>query len=135
MVRQNNLVSVEPDDGPDQVNLHVCRRLRAKRILANMSQERLARQLGISYQQLQRYEAGTSRLPCTLLYRAARALDMPIGYFFENLMVDTGESTEAALDQATLAIVRDLQGITDATVRQSLTRLVAELARPPAAKG
>jgi transcriptional regulator with XRE-family HTH domain len=135
MVRQPHLASDAQDDGLDQINLHVCRRLRAKRILATMSQERLAKSLGISYQQLQRYEAGTSRLPCTLAYRAARALDVPVGYFFEHLMADGTAPVEPGLDQSILAAVRDIQAIGDPEVRRSLMRLVSELARTASAKG
>ena len=51
-----------------------------------MSQEHLAGTLGISYQQLQRYESGKGRLPSSLLYRVATTLQVPVSYFFEQLV-------------------------------------------------
>jgi len=119
------------DGGVDLVNLHVCQRMKAKRILRSMSQERLAKALGMSYQQLQRYESGKSRLPCSMLYRAALALDVPIGYFFEAIMDDRARDSEQGLDKAALLAVRNIQRLPDGNVRQSLLSLIAELAPAP----
>lgn len=121
-----------PEAGRDySVDLHVGRRLKARRILANMSQERLARALSISYQQLQRYESGKGRLPSAMLYRAATALSVPIGYFFEQLEDGGGCPGEPAVDKSTLTIVRKLQQVVDPDTRQCLTRLIEELGKPP----
>jgi len=120
-----------PDGGVDWVNLHVCQRMRSKRILRDMSQERLAKALGMSYQQLQRYESGKSRLPSSMLYRAALALDVPIGYFFEAILdAPTGDS-EQGLDKAALLAVRNIQRLPDGNMRQSLLNLIADLAPAP----
>ena len=119
------------DEGMDWVNLHVCQRMKAKRILRDMSQERLAGALGISYQQLQRYESGKSRLPCSMLYRAALALDVPVAYFFEALLPDHTGSAEPGLDKATLLAVRNIQSLPGGGMRQSLLNLIADLARAP----
>jgi transcriptional regulator with XRE-family HTH domain len=122
------------DEGVDTINTHVCQRMKAKRILRDMSQERLAKALGISYQQLQRYESGKSRLPCSMLYRAALALDVPLTYFFETVLGDgTGGPThvEQGLDKASLLAVRNIQSLPGGDMRQSLLGLIADLARAP----
>jgi transcriptional regulator with XRE-family HTH domain len=129
MVRQQTCALPEPEESADQVNLTVCRRLKAKRILENMSQERLARGLGISYQQLQRYESGKSRLPSSMLYRAATVLGVPVGYFFGSRNDDARMLVDEGLDRSTVAAVRNLEAITDPAVRQSLLRLIDQLAR------
>jgi transcriptional regulator with XRE-family HTH domain len=120
-----------PDEGVDWVNLHVCKRMKVKRILRDMSQERLAKALGISYQQLQRYESGKSRLPSSMLYHAALTLDVPFTYFFEGILADRAGSPEQGLDKAALLAVRNIQSLPDDDVRQSLFNLIADLARAP----
>lgn len=117
------------DGDGDWVNRHVSRRLKAKRILSNMSQERLAAALGLNYQQLQRYESGKSRLTCSLVYRAAQALDVPIAYFFEGIVADGTEGPDLDIDKTALSIARTCQRIPSARIRKSLLDLADELAR------
>ena len=120
-----------PDEGVDSINLHVCQRMKAKRILRDMSQERLAKALGISYQQLQRYESGKSRLSCSMVYRAALALDVPITYFFDTMPADHGHGTEQGPGKAALLAARNIQRLPDGDMRQSLLNLIADLACAP----
>ena len=118
------------EDRRDWVDLHVAHRLKAKRILENMSQERLARALGISYQQLQRYEAGKGRLTCSLVYRAAKALNVPVTYFFEQMPEGPSAVSDRQPDKATLSAVRNLQGIANPDTRDCLVRLIDVLGKP-----
>lgn len=129
MIAQSASQRPTPEPARDSVDLHIGRRLKARRILANMSQERLAGALGISYQQLQRYESGKGRLPSAMLYRAAMALSVPIGHFFEQL--DDGAPAAAAppMDKSTLTILRKLQDIANPNMRECLTRLIEELGK------
>ena len=131
MVRQQPSPLPAPDGGADWVNLHVCRRMKTQRILSNMSQERLAKALGISYQQLQRYESGKSRLPCSMLYRAALALEVPIVYFFETITDDRGGGSHHGLDKSALVAVKNIQSLPVGDIRQSLMRLIDDLAHSP----
>lgn len=116
------------DGDVDWVNLHVCRRLRAKRILNGMTQERLATALGISQQQLQRYEVGKGRMTCSLIYRAALAMDVPIGYFFEAIPLGEGEEPDREVEKTALLISRTIQDIPSAKIQKSLLDLVGVLA-------
>ena len=130
MICQTASLRTGAEAGRDTLDLHVGRRLKARRILANMSQERLAAALGVSYQQLQRYESGKGKLPSSMLYRAAQALNVPIGHFFEQSADGPGFATEPLVDKSTLTIVRKLQEITNPNTRQCLARLIEELGKP-----
>jgi transcriptional regulator with XRE-family HTH domain len=66
---------------PNPVDKHVGSRMRTRRLLAGMSQERLGEALGITFQQIQKYEKGTNRISASRLVEIARILDVGIDYF------------------------------------------------------
>ena len=70
---------------PKSVDIVVGKRVRLRRVAIKMSQEELAKALGITFQQVQKYENGTNRISCSRLYDIARALKTPINYFFSDL--------------------------------------------------
>ena len=69
----------------DPVAIHIGGRIRVRRKMAGLSQEGLGRLIGISFQQVQKYENAGLRLTAALLYRFCNAVDVPIQYFFEGL--------------------------------------------------
>lgn len=69
----------------DPVDRHVGRRLRLRRALLGLSQERLGALLGVTFQQIQKYERGANRIGAGRLWRLASILDVPVGWFFEEL--------------------------------------------------
>lgn len=71
--------------GSGAIDVHVGKRLRAARMLRGMSQTGLGDALGISFQQIQKYEKGTNRIGVGTLYVISKTLNVPIGYFFEGL--------------------------------------------------
>ncbi len=71
--------------GPDAIDEHVGSRIRARRIGLRMSQAELGRSLGVTFQQVQKYENGSNRVGASTLFRVATALGMPLDYFFEGL--------------------------------------------------
>jgi transcriptional regulator with XRE-family HTH domain len=73
------------DGSPDPVDVHVGGRIRMRRILLGQSQESVAARLGVSFQQLQKYESGTNRVSASRLYDAAHILMVPISYFFDEM--------------------------------------------------
>ncbi len=85
---------------PNPVDLHVGGRIRMKRKVLGVSQERLAEALGLTFQQVQKYERGANRVSASKLYEIARFLQAPISYFFEGLADPTvegaGGDTEGA---------------------------------------
>jgi len=68
---------------PNPVDKHVGSRMRTRRLLAGMSQEKLGDALGITFQQIQKYEKGTNRISASRLQQVARALSVPVEYFYE----------------------------------------------------
>jgi len=75
---------------PNPIDVQVGRRLRAQRVLLGLSQEKLGDAVGLTFQQVQKYERGANRISASRLYELARALNIPVSYFFAEL----GESNE-----------------------------------------
>ena len=73
-------------DGPHPVDRHVGLRIRIRRKEVGVSQERLAEALGITFQQVQKYERGANRVSASKLWEIARALNTGVGYFYEGLV-------------------------------------------------
>jgi transcriptional regulator with XRE-family HTH domain len=79
---------VTPQPGPstpNHVDVHVGARIRMRRKILGLSQERLADSLGLTFQQVQKYERGANRVSSSKLYQVARTLETPISYFFDGL--------------------------------------------------
>jgi transcriptional regulator with XRE-family HTH domain len=74
---------------PNPVDKHVGARLRMRRVLMAMSQEKLGEALGITFQQVQKYEKGTNRIGASRLQQAARILGVPVNFFFEGAQPDS----------------------------------------------
>ena len=72
-------------DGPDPVDTHVGGRLRLRRNLVGMSQEQLGEALGLTFQQIQKYERGMNRMGASRLYHMSRVLGVPPEYFFDEM--------------------------------------------------
>jgi transcriptional regulator with XRE-family HTH domain len=68
---------------PNPIDIHVGSRVRLRRMMLGMSQEKLGESLGITFQQIQKYEKGTNRIGASRLQHIARVLTMPVSYFFE----------------------------------------------------
>jgi transcriptional regulator with XRE-family HTH domain len=84
------------DKTPDPVDIHVGRRLRMRRKDLGYSQQALADALGLTFQQVQKYEGGSNRISASKLQATAMFLKTPIGFFFEGLDDPQGTDTTAA---------------------------------------
>ncbi len=71
--------------GPHPIDVHVGSRLRLRRNLLGISQTDLGKALGVTFQQVQKYEKGTNRISASRLFNLSRVLDVPISFFFEDL--------------------------------------------------
>jgi transcriptional regulator with XRE-family HTH domain len=91
----------EPDLGPNPVDRHVGLRIRMRRKELGISQERLAEAIGLTFQQVQKYERAANRVSASKLWEMARALSTNIGYFYEGLG-DTAEPAGANIPRDTL---------------------------------
>jgi len=70
---------------PHPVDVHVGKRLRLRRNMLGLSQEDLGKSIGVTFQQVQKYERGTNRIGSSRLYDIAAMLSVPVGYFFEEV--------------------------------------------------
>jgi transcriptional regulator with XRE-family HTH domain len=78
-------MSGAPEPMANPVDLHVGHRIRSRRKSLGMSQSELAARLGLTFQQIQKYERGSNRVSASKLYETARALNVPLTDFFEGL--------------------------------------------------
>ena len=77
------------DGGANPIDLHVGKRLKKARLSRGMSQERLAKAMNITFQQVQKYEKGLNRIGASRLWDLAQVLDVPISYFYEGMSEET----------------------------------------------
>ena len=134
-----------PSGKPHPVDVQVGARLRLRRTLLGMSQEKLGEAIGLTFQQVQKYERGANRIGSSRLFDLARVLDVPVSYFFEDMSADTaartpsrikglGEVRTAPIEpdpmvkRETLELVRAYYRIGDASIRKRLFELTKSLA-------
>lgn len=73
------------DNSPNPVDVYVGKRMRLRRQILRMTQQELAELLGVSFQQIQKYEKGDNRIGASRLWDIAQVLNAPIGYFYEGM--------------------------------------------------
>ncbi len=111
-----------------EIDQHIGRRVRERRIVLGLSQTALANGLGITFQQVQKYEKGFNRISAGKLYGCAQLLDVPPEYFFEGLEgFDTGTPVKTRSDEA-LKLARAYYRIDDPAQRQHVRKLVQAIA-------
>lgn len=119
------------------VDVHVGKRVRHRRWLIGMTQQQLAEQVGIKFQQIQKYETGANRISASRLWDIAEALDVPVSFFFEGLdetqKTDAGKkSVPADLmgDKEALDLVRSYYAIPENQRRRlfELARVLSDVA-------
>src|SRR3977135_3341703 len=91
----------EPTQGPNPVDRHVGLRIRMRRKELGVSQERLAESIGLTFQQVQKYERAANRVSASKLWELSRALNTSISYFYEGLG-DTHETAGSNLPRESM---------------------------------
>lgn len=136
-----------PAKPPNPIDTYVGARVRMRRVQVDMSQQILGGHLGLTFQQIQKYEKGTNRIGASRLAQIGKILEVPVAFFFEGA---PGGCEGAAGDRTTNAFLdllgtRDAQAlitsfaqIQDVTLRRSIVDLVMRLAclggsEPPSA--
>jgi transcriptional regulator with XRE-family HTH domain len=131
---------------PSPVDVHVGARVRMRRKMLNISQEQLANALGLTFQQVQKYERGANRISASKLYDIARTLQAPVSSFFDGLAdplaggVDAASQTASQTVSAFLLLPEAMQlaeqfpKIGQASLRRRIVDLARALAdeEPPA---
>jgi transcriptional regulator with XRE-family HTH domain len=126
---------------PNPIDVHVGTRIRMRRMLVGMSQEKLGERLGLTFQQVQKYEKGTNRVSASRLFHVAQVLGVTVQYFYEDLpegaeegaVEGFAESDEQAvitnfLNSAEgLQLNRAFHQITDSDVRRRVVELVKSI--------
>jgi transcriptional regulator with XRE-family HTH domain len=87
----------------DPIDIHVGQRIRLARKKLNMSQDKLADALGVTFQQVQKYERGANRVSASMLWRASHAVKEPISYFFDGLEGAIGVSKALEIEAKAVA--------------------------------
>ncbi len=127
---------------PNPVDIHVGGRVRMRRILIGLSQEKLGDQLGLTFQQVQKYEKGSNRISASRLWQMAKILGVPVSFFFDDLPEsETGGAQagfgESAGEGALMDFLSSTEGfqlnrafsqIEDPAVRRKLVELAKALA-------
>ncbi|MBK1868561.1 helix-turn-helix transcriptional regulator [Aestuariivirga sp. YIM B02566] len=94
---------------PNFVDRHVGNRVRMRRLLVGMSQEKLGELLGITFQQVQKYEKGSNRVSASRLYQISRVLGVNVQYFYDELKNDDDDTAGFAESEGADAIAGALQ--------------------------
>ncbi len=122
-------------------DVHIGRRLRQARLSRGLSQDMLGKRLGITYQQIQKYESGANRIGGSRLWDMCRLLDVPVGYFFEGLAreeeaeMDRGEEHAGILSRRCLTLAREIESIPDDAIKLRIAGLIKAIAHPNRANG
>jgi transcriptional regulator with XRE-family HTH domain len=100
-------VKTDPDRTPNPIDVHVGLQVRLRRKALKISQEKLAETLGLTFQQVQKYERGANRISASKLYEIARTLRVPMAWFFEGLSDPSEGRDETAEPPETAAFAHN----------------------------
>ena len=109
---------------PNPIDVHVGSRVRLRRTLLGMSQEKLGEAIGLTFQQVQKYERGANRVGASRLFELSRVLDVQVAYFFEEMGADTAAKATSKKTTRFLMVSSQAWERTPGThSRQSRTRV------------
>ena len=111
----------------DPIDVHMGGRLRQVRASRRMSLEELGRRIGVTYQQIQKYETGANRISAATLFRIAEVFDTTPAYFFDGLSNRSAKTEEPATNRETLQSSVAFGRIPDPEVRHRLRALIDAL--------
>lgn len=86
------------DGRPNPIDVHVGSRIRLRRTLLGLSQEKLAEMLGLTFQQVQKYERGMNRVGASRLWDIGKVLEVPVGFFYEDMDEETSKESPMLLN-------------------------------------
>jgi transcriptional regulator with XRE-family HTH domain len=143
----------QKSDKPNPVDVHVGSRVRLRRTLLGMSQEKLGEAIGLTFQQVQKYERGANRVGASRLFDLSRVLDVPVAFFFDELdpavavaasggeampglaeLPQSSYEPDPMMRRETLELVRAYYRIADPQLRRRLFDLTKAIANAYAAQ-
>ncbi len=128
------------NEGYAYVDEHVGDRIRVRRTLLGMNQEKLGEALGLSFQQVQKYEKGADRVSASRLFQLSKILNVSMSYFFDNLPADSASHARRLSDDGkavpadmptsreSLKLIRAYYGLPSPALRKIVFRLIGSLA-------
>lgn len=127
---------------PDPIDIHVGSRVRLRRTLLGMSQEKLGDALGLTFQQIQKYERGANRIGSSRLFKLSQILDVPVSFFFDDMPEEVEQANRGLSEshaepfeadqlsrRETLELVRAYYKIEEPKVRKRMFELVKSIAQ------
>ena len=118
---------------PRQTDIHIGRRLREARLARGLSQGALGKKLGVTFQQVQKYESGANRIGGSRLWDISGILEVPVAHFFEGLpradAPATSEAAGAPLTRRSLELAKEIEAIEDEQVKQQVLRLIRAITK------
>ena len=128
------------NEGYAYVDEHVGERIRVRRTLLDISQEKLGEGLGLTFQQVQKYENGANRVSASRLFQISKILNVPVPYFFDNVPVDAASHARRLRDDGkavpadmltsreSLKLIQAYYGISNPALRKIVFGLIEALA-------
>lgn len=120
-------------DGPRPVDVYVGRRVKTLRVLRGMSQEELGKRVGLTFQQIQKYERGANRMGASRLWEFSSILGIPVEWFFEGVEGRSKPNDPLQTKRETLVLVRAFSACSD-DIQDRLKALFQALAKPNSAR-
>jgi transcriptional regulator with XRE-family HTH domain len=123
------------------VDAHVGSRVRLRRTLLGLSQQKLGQDLGLTFQQIQKYERGANRIGASRLYELSEILGVPLAFFFEDMPTNLASTADGLADmekefehqymskRETLELVRAYYKITDLDIRKRIFEVIKSVAQ------
>ncbi len=130
------------DDGPDPIDVYVGTRVRARRVGLRISQTKLGKAIGVTFQQVQKYENGKNRIGASNLYKISKNLGVDVAFFFEGIEVAKEANSWAELSDVpqarfesdpmtsreALELMHNFYRVSDESVRRRLAQFVRTIA-------
>jgi transcriptional regulator with XRE-family HTH domain len=117
-----------PGPRASAADYHVGARIRERRIMLGLSQQQLARLIGVTYQQAHKYERGLNRISAGRLYEIARGLGVPVSWFFDGLFSTDAPAEPTQRQRMCLELARNFAAIDNEKHQEALSQMARALA-------
>ena len=118
----------KPGQRANAADRHVGARIRERRVMMGLSQQQLARMVGVTYQQAHKYERGLNRISAGRLFEIAQVLDVPVSFFFEGLAASSDHQETSPRQRMCLELARNFAMIDNEKHQEALSQMARALA-------
>ena len=117
-----------PSARANAADRHVGARIRERRVMLGLSQQQLARMIGVTYQQAHKYERGLNRISAGRLYEISQVLAVPVSWFFEGLTAESAPVAMTPRQRMCLELARNFAAIDNERHQEALSQMARALA-------